>query len=103
MTSTTSLKLPDELKSRVADAAQRAEQSAHAFMIEAIARQVEHVESEASFLQSALDSLEEVQGGGATFAASEVHAWLLAKVRGEAAPVPKRLPRTSKRSTAAKR
>lgn len=96
MTTTTSLKLPDDLKSRVADAAQRAQQSAHAFMLEAIARQVDQVESEAAFLQGALDSLAEVQGGGATFDADQVHAWLMAKVRGEPAPPPRRIPRPRK-------
>ena len=91
-TTTTSLRLPDELKSRVADAAQRAQKSAHAFMLEAIWRHVEQVESEATFLQGALDSLAEVQGGGATFDADQVHAWLIAKVRGEGAPTPRRIP-----------
>lgn len=92
MTTTTSLKLPDDLKSRVADAAQRAQQSAHAFMLEAIALQVEQVESEAAFLQGALDSLADVHGGGATFDADQVHTWLMAKVRGETAPPPQRIP-----------
>ena len=86
---TTSLMLPAELKSRVAAAAERAEQSAHAFMLEAIARQVEHIESEAAFLQAAMDSLAEVEVEGTTFDATEVHAWLLAKVRGESPAKPR--------------
>lgn len=102
MTTTTSLKLPDDLKSRVADAAQRAQQSAHAFMLDAIARQVEQVESEAAFLQGAIDSLAEVQGGGATFDAEQVHAWLTAKARGEAATTPRRIP-AARRAAANKR
>ena len=100
---TTSLKLPDELKSRVAVAAQRGEKSAHAFMLEAIARQVDEVESEAAFVQSALDSLADVEAGGSTFAAEDVHAWLLAKVRGETVPAPKPLPRARRKIAAAKR
>lgn len=100
---TTSLKLPDELKSRVAAAAQRADQSAHAFMLDAIARQVEAVESEAAFVQRALDSLAEVESGGPTYAANDVHAWLLAKARGAAAPLPKPVALERKKRPAAGR
>ena len=100
---TTSLKLPDELKSRVVIAAQRAKKSAHAFMLDAIARQVEDVESEAAFVQSALESLADVEAGGATFAAEDVHAWLLAKVRGETVNAPKPLPKGRRKIAAAKR
>ena len=100
---TTSLKLPDELKSRIAAAAERAEKSSHAFMVEAIVQKLEDVESDALFMQRALDSLADVEAGGATYAAEDVHAWLLAKVAGEPAQAPKRIASTRIKSPRSKR
>ena len=41
MTATTTLKLPDELKARIAAVAQQSGKSAHAFMVEALELQLE--------------------------------------------------------------
>jgi predicted transcriptional regulator len=48
--SVTSLKLPDELKKRIAALAAGNGRSAHAFMVEAIAREMERAESFREFL-----------------------------------------------------
>lgn len=100
---TTSLKLPDELKCRLAVVAEQAQKSAHAFMVEAIAERVDDAEAHAAFVASALDSLAEVNAGGATFDGDEVHAWLRAKVRGEHAPAPKPMARLKRKSVASSR
>jgi hypothetical protein len=53
--SVTSLKLPDELKKRIAALVAGNGQSAHAFMVEAIARETERASASLSGLSRVLD------------------------------------------------
>lgn len=54
-TSTTSLKLPDVLKKRIAALVEGSGRSAHAFMVEAIARETERAPGSLSGLSRVLD------------------------------------------------
>jgi len=90
--STTSLKLPQELKERVSAAAASQDKSAHAFMLEAIAGHVARIEAHNAFVQSGLDALAEVEAGGPLYAAEEVHEWFLQRLQGKKRPRPKPLP-----------
>ena len=65
MTATTTLKLPEELKVRIASAAQATGKSAHAFMIEALEAQAHLAEMRQSFINDAIASAAEVDAGGA--------------------------------------
>ncbi|RFP20439.1 ribbon-helix-helix protein, CopG family [Duganella sp. BJB488] len=47
--STTTIRLPEELKARIASAAGRAGQTLHSFILEAIAEKIEMEEQRASF------------------------------------------------------
>ncbi|MNY60043.1 Ribbon-helix-helix protein, copG family [compost metagenome] len=47
--STTTIRLPDELKARVASAAERTGKTAHGFILEAIAEKTDQEEQKASF------------------------------------------------------
>jgi len=47
--STTTIRLPDELKARIASAAERAGKTPHSFILEAIAEKTEMEEQRASF------------------------------------------------------
>ena len=49
--STTTLKIPDALKVRIADAAQQAGKSAHAFMLEALEAETRRAENATGFRQ----------------------------------------------------
>jgi predicted transcriptional regulator len=51
MTSTTTLKLSDELKARIASAAQQTGKTAHAFMVEALELQTELAERRSASFQ----------------------------------------------------
>lgn len=81
--STTTIRIDDELKSRVAAAAERTGQTAHAFIVEAIARTVEQVESEAAFDRLADDRWATLLANEKTVAWSDARKWLEARARGE--------------------
>lgn len=88
-TSTTTLKIPETLKTRVAAIAKRSGRAPHAVMVEALERQIAREEAMASFVQEALDSDKAIGEGDAVFRADDVHAWLDRLARGEKARDPK--------------
>lgn len=78
----TSLKLPDELKKRIADLVEGSGQSAHAFMVEAIRRETERAESRCQFLQDAREAENEVLRDRKVYEAGDVFDYLEAKAQG---------------------
>ena len=89
MAATTTLKLPEELKARIASAAQASGKSPHAFMIEALEAQARLAEMRQSFINDAIASAAEVDAGGALYAMEDVQAYILARTAGKAAKRPK--------------
>ena len=86
---TTSLKLPDDLKTRVANAAQELGISPHAFMVAAIEQAATAAEQRALMIANARtvrDAMLEVRRG---VDADEVHAYLKAKVSGKKVKKPR--------------
>jgi predicted transcriptional regulator len=80
---TTPIRLEDDLKARVAAAAERAGQSPHAFIVGAIAQTVAQAEADAAFHASADARWARIVETGDTVALSEASAWLDARLRGE--------------------
>lgn len=76
---TTTLKLADELKERIAPLAQASGQTAHAWMVAAIERQAALAEMHEQFIADAQTSAAEVDAGGALYAAEDVHAYIVAR------------------------
>ena len=74
--STTTLKLPAKLKSRVARLAKRSQRTPHGLMLEAIEREVDRQERVDAFVREALEADRAIDQGGETFAAADVHAWI---------------------------
>lgn len=72
----TSLKIDDELKSRVQHLAGQRRRSAHWIMLEAIRQYVEREETRESFKQEALASWAAYQETGRHLTGQEVRAWL---------------------------
>lgn len=89
MASTTTLKLPQELKERIASAAQAVGKSPHAFMVEALESQARLAELRQSFINDAVASAAEVDGGGALYAMEDVQAYILARTAGRTMKRPK--------------
>ena len=76
MATATSIKLDDELKSRVQNLAGVRRRSAHWIMREAIEQYVEREEKRESFKQEALAAWAEYQETGLHLTGEEVRAWL---------------------------
>ena len=96
MTTPTTLKLPDELKERIAPLADAAGKTPHAWMVEALERQADLAEAREAFIQDAEASAAEVDAGGALYAAEDVASYLFARATGKRSVArPKALPRGS--------
>ncbi len=79
----TTIRIEDDLKARVAAAAQRAGKTAHAFMLDAIAQTVERVELDEAFHRLAEERWANVLATGQTVPWDDAKAWLEARSRGE--------------------
>jgi predicted transcriptional regulator len=97
MTATTTLKLPDPLKARIAPLAEAAGKTPHAWMIDALEAQAALAEMRAAFIAEAEASAAEVDAGGVLYAAEDVHAYIVSRAAGKAAQRPKPVRRSRKR------
>jgi predicted transcriptional regulator len=86
--STTSLKLPDELKQQAARAAKELGVSPHAFMVEAIRQAVDAVEQRSQFVAQALDARAEMLQSGNGHDADDVRAYLRKRISDKQTPRP---------------
>lgn len=105
MAATTTLKLPEDLKARIASAAKASGKSPHAYMIEALEAQARMAEMRQSFINDAIASAAEVDAGGALYAMEDVQAYILARTAGKTAKRPKPIarPDTKAKTSTAKR
>lgn len=86
--STTSIKLPEELKERAASAAQELGLSTHAFMVEAIKQATEQTEIRAQFVEEALAARAEMLETGVGYDANDVHSYLRKRLQDKETPRP---------------
>ena len=89
MAATTTLKLPEPLKARIAPLAQAAGKSPHAWMIEALEERIAQAEAYAAFMAEALEADREMTETGEGYDADEVHAYLKAIAAGDKPEFPK--------------
>jgi predicted transcriptional regulator len=80
---TTTIRIDDGLKARIAAAAQRAGKTAHAFIVDAIAATVERVEQDEAFHRVADARWAKVLASGKTVSWDEAKPHLEARARGE--------------------
>lgn len=86
--STTTIRIEDDLKARVAAAAQRAGKTAHAFILDAISQTVEQVELDNAFHAVADQRWANIQASGQTVPWDDAKAYLAARARNEPARKP---------------
>lgn len=84
--STTSLKLPEDLKQLAAAAARTQGITPHAFMVNAIRAAATAAEKRAGFVADALAAKAETLESGQGYAAAEVHDYLRARAQAKPAP-----------------
>ena len=85
----TSLKLPDELKKRIAELVQGSDRSAHSFMIEAIEQAAKREELRRRFGEEAALAESETEKSGQTYDAAEAFQYLEARAKGVRARRPR--------------
>lgn len=92
---TTTIRLPENLKERVAQAAENAGISSHAFILEAIKESVEATERRSEFYGTADRRYATIAETGKTIPWSEMRTYLLNRASGQKAsrPRPKKLAR----------
>ncbi len=76
MTATTTLKLPEKLKTRIARLVKETGRSAHSLMIEALEREVARAERMREFVREALAADVRIEEGAAVYRVEDVHPWL---------------------------
>jgi predicted transcriptional regulator len=92
---TTTIRIPDDLKARVAAAAKREGKTAHSFILEAIAEKAEQEERRSDFDAVAERRFAEIVASGKTVPWGEMRAYLEDRLAGKTTrrPVAKKLAR----------
>lgn len=86
--STTTIRLPDELKARVASAAERAGKTTHSFILEAIAEKAESEELRANLDEEADARFAKIVSTGETIPWTDVRRYLTDRAAGKQVPRP---------------
>lgn len=92
--STTTIRLPDELKMRVASAAENADTTPHQFILQAIAEKTAQAEQWQAFNHLADSRYADILATGETVSWADMRAYLEGRVAGNAdtpRPIPKKL------------
>ena len=84
-----SIKLPEELKKRIARVVKDTGESAHGFMLEAIRQETERAEKRRGFLDDAYAAHTDFQRSGEGYALADVKAYYRAKLQGRKSRKPK--------------
>jgi len=85
---TTTIRIEDTLKARLAAAAARTGKTPHAFILDAIAQTVEQSEVDAAFHRIADERWTDFLATGKTVAWEDTKTWLAARSRGQRLPKP---------------
>jgi predicted DNA-binding protein len=93
--STTTIRLPENLKARIAAAAKRAGTTSHNFILEAIAEKADQAERRSEFHDIAERRFAEIVASGKTIPWTEMRSYLENRLAGKnaARPVAKKLAR----------
>ncbi len=86
--STTTIRLPKDLKTRVAAAAERAGKTAHGFILEAIAEKADRESQSEQFLDAAEKRYANIVASGKTIPWNKMRAYLEDRVAGRTAVRP---------------
>lgn len=85
---TTTIRLPEDLKARVANAAERAGKTTHSFILEAIAEKAASEELRASLDEEAEARFAKIVATGETIPWTDVRQYLVDRASGKQVPQP---------------
>lgn len=80
---TATLKISDDLKTRISHLAEANHRSAHGLMVQAVTEYVERAEKRASFIREAKEAWEHCQATGLHLTQAEAEAWMRRLEAGE--------------------
>jgi predicted transcriptional regulator len=86
---TTTLKLSDQLKARIAALAEIEGKSPHAFMVDALERQAERAERRRAYLAEGDAAAQDFDRTGIAYAFEDVERYIVARAAGKKAARPK--------------
>ena len=89
MAISTTLKIPEDLKLRIAHLAEIAGKTPHAFMVEALEAETQRSELRRDFVATALKAEQEVAKYGEVYAMDAVHKYFSDKLAGKSARKPR--------------
>jgi predicted transcriptional regulator len=81
--STTTVRLPDDLKARIAKLAKQAGVSAHNYIVQAVEREAQRDEARADFVRSARSRLDKMELTGEGVPWDDARTYLLARAAGK--------------------
>ncbi len=88
MASTTSLKLPDELKAQIAEVAKQEGKTAHALMVETLQTAMNETRLRNQFYQEAMASKADMVRTNVAYSHDEIAKWARRYVRGDKQSLP---------------
>jgi predicted transcriptional regulator len=88
MATTTTIRLPEDLKARIASAAERAGKTTHSFILEAIAEKAELEEQRADFDAEANARFANIVESGKTIPWTDMRHYLEERLAGKQIPPP---------------
>lgn len=80
---TTTIRIPEALKARIAVAAERAGTSAHSFILEALAEKADQAERQADFFETAENRFADITATGKTIPWKKMRAYLEGSAAGK--------------------
>lgn len=89
MSTTTTIRLPPKLRSRLQALAKQSGRSAHSLIVEAVERHAAYAEQMRRLVKEAVAADVEIERTGQVYRAEDVHAWMGRLAREEAAAKPK--------------
>jgi predicted transcriptional regulator len=89
MAATTTIRLPPELRARLAALARQTGRSVHSLIVEGVERYAAYEERLRELIKEARDADDEIKRIGEVYRADDVHGWLERLARGESATRPK--------------
>lgn len=93
----TTLKLPDEVKKRIAPLARSTGMTPHGWMVQTLERESEREARHEHFVADSLAAAAELEAGGKRYAANDVETYLLAKASGAKTKRPAAMSRPRRR------
>lgn len=89
MATPTTLKVPDDLRARLAAQAEAAGKSAHAYMLEALREKADREDRRREYLAAGAEALDEYERTGIAYAMEDVEQYILGVAAGKKPRRPK--------------